>query len=237
MLDSARVLLSWFLRFALLPALGCIRPSVECAPFSGEIEPSAITASGEADERTVALESRPSPAAASLLPSGARYRLIATAEEIALLVVTPDNRISGRLRIRPLDRLDGYGSTIVIDDFSGPEATIDTWSSAGGLFGQARVGERRAAWKVRVDTDGNLAGEHWSVRHGSHSAEIETLHVARAIGADIRWLASELARSGVLAPGREGELTERAMLAELALELTVRAWEGRGRASLPRVGG
>jgi hypothetical protein len=233
MLDSAPVKLSLLL-CAFLPAAACIRASAPIAPPS--VEAGSIATFAAADPRQVALEGRPSPAAAPLLPSGARYRLVVTNEEIALVVVTPDNRLSGRLRIRPLDRADdGYGATIVIDDFEGPVATIEAWSSAGGLFGEATVGGRRAAWKVRVDADGSLAGERWTARRGSRSAEIEQLRRARAIGADIGALAAELARSGALAPESERAITERAMLAELALELSVRAWEGRGRASLPRI--
>ena len=84
--------------------------------------------------------------------------MVATPEEIALVVVTADNRIAGRLRIRPLDRADTvHGSTIVIDDLGGAEATIDTWSRAGGLYGEATVGEKRAEWAVRVDADGSLS--------------------------------------------------------------------------------
>jgi hypothetical protein len=229
MLDSAPVTLSLLL-CALVPVSACF---AEIMPPAGEVGPIALFAVG--DERQVALESRPSPAAAALLPSGARYRMVATREEIALVVMTEDNRISGRLRIRPLDRTDGYGSTIVIDDFDGPEATIDAWSSAGGLRGEATIGERRAAWKVRVDADGSLAGERWSARHGSRSEEFELLQCARAIGADIGTMTAELARTGALSPASERALTERAMLAKLALELSVRAWEGRGRANLPRV--
>jgi hypothetical protein len=158
---------------------------------------------------------------------------VATPQEIALVVVSPDDRISGRFRIRPLDRADaGYGSTIVIDDFGGPDVTVEAWSSAGDLCGEATVGDRHAAWQVRVDSDGSLAGESWSVRHGSRSLELRR---ARAIGADIAALAAELVDSGALAPTAERELTELVVLAELALELSVRAWDGRGRASLPRV--
>lgn len=228
MLDSAHV----SLLCSLLTA-ACFRP--EIASRSAEVEPCPLWTF--AGERRVALESQPSPEAASLLPSGAHYRLVATDEEIALVVVAADNRISGRLRIQPLDRSDdGCGSTIVIDDFDGPEVTIDTWSSAGRLHGEVAVGERRAAWKVRVDADGSLAGEEWSMRHGSRSDEADVLRRARAIGADIGRLTAELARSGVWSPESERELTELAMLAAVALDLSVRAWEGRGRSSLPHIG-
>jgi hypothetical protein len=218
MLDSALLL------GLLLSATACVHTEVVRA-----------SAPPAAPQR-VALESWPSAAAAPLLPDGARYRLVATAQEIAVVVVSPDNRISGRLRIRPLDRADaGYGSTIVIDDFGGPDVTIDAWSSAGGLCGEATVGHRHAAWQVRVDPDGSLAGESWSVRHGSRSLELTELRRARAIGADIAALTTELVDGGALAPAAEHELTELVMLAELALELSVRAWDGRHRASLPRV--
>jgi hypothetical protein len=222
---------------APLTLLVCSLLSVTACMHAPTASASAAAHTRGADEQRVALESWPSAAAAALLPGGARYRVVATAEEIALVVVGPDDRIAGRLRIRPLDRANaGYGSTIVIDDFGGPDATIDAWSSADGLCGEATVGDRRAAWHVRVDPDGSVAGEHWSVRHGSHSAELTELRRARAISADIAALASELVDSGALALTTERELTELVTLAELALELSVRAWDGRGRASLPRVG-
>jgi hypothetical protein len=218
MLDSAHAKLS-LLIFVLLS--GTARASTEMSTVSAVAEPTPV------EGGRVALESRPSAAAASLLPEGARYRLVTTPEEIAL-----------RVRIRPLgrDRVDAsYGATIIIDDFGGPDATIDTWSSAGGLSGKLRVGNRRASWHVRVEPDGSLVGERWSVRHGPRSLELAELRRARAIGADIAALCSELVSSGALAPERANELTEMVVLAELALDLSVRAWDGRGRASLPRV--
>lgn len=216
---------------SVLSVRGC---APELAPASAT--PAGVSGTRSADDQRVALEFWPSAAAAPLLPGGARYRLVATAHEIALVVVSPDDRISGRLRIRPLDRADaGFGSTILIDDFGGPDASIDAWSSVGGLCGEATVGQRHAAWQVRVDPDGSLAGESWSVRHGSRSLELTELRRARAIGADIAALAAELMGSGALDPTAERELTELVVLAELALELSVRAWDGRGRASLPRV--
>jgi hypothetical protein len=229
MLDCAQVTLS-LLVGSLLTGTGCVHASAETSPGSAVIEPCS------AEAHQVTLEFQPSATAAPLLPGGARYRLVATQDEIALLVVTPDNRISGRLRIRPLDREDiVYGSTIVMDDFGGLDATIDAWSSAGGLRGEATVGDRRAAWQVRVDPDGSLAGERWSVRHGSHSIELTELRRARAIGADVAALAAELVDSGALPSATEHELIELMVLADLALDLSVRAWEGRGRASLPHV--
>lgn len=218
----------------------CLLSTTACAGAAAEVAraPSGPSEAihGTLPDRPLTLESQPSAAAAALLPDGARYRLVATAKEVALVVVGPDDRISGRLRIRPHDRADaGYGSTIMIDDFGGPDATIDAWSSAGGLHGAATVGDRRAAWQVRVDPDGQLAGESWSVRHGTGSLELTELRRARAIGADIVALADELVGSGTLTPAAERELAELVVLAELALELSVRAWDGRGRASLPRV--
>jgi hypothetical protein len=229
MLDSA---LAALLICSLLPATACAH--------SGSAPTSAPMAATTSAEGHVALESWPSPAAAALLPTGARYRMVATAREIALVVVGADDRIAGRLRIQAReqarDRANaGYGSTITLDDFGGPTATIDAWSSAGGLCGAATVGDRHAAWQVRVDADGSLAGEHWSVRHVSASRELTELRRARAIGADLAALATELIDSGALASTAERELTELVVLADLALELSVRAWDGRRRASLPRV--
>lgn len=235
MLVSARTALSLSI-CTLLSASACARSeTAPCSADPGEVIHSNM------DGQRVALESSPSAAARALLPDGARYRLVATAEQIALVVVGPDDRISGRLRIRPLDRADagygyvGYGYAIMVDDFGGPDATIDAWSTGSGLCGEATVGDQRATWQVRIDADGSLAGESWSVRHGSRSVELTELRRARAIGADIAALATELVGSGALAPATERELTELVVLAELALELSVRAWDGHGRTSLPRM--
>jgi hypothetical protein len=207
MLVFARVTLRLLLCF-LLSATACAGAAAEVAPAPAS---SGAAVHGDLHGGALVLESWPSAAAAPLLPDGARYRLVATANEIALVVVGPDDRISGRLRIRPLERADaGYGSTIVIDDFGGPDATIDAWSSAGVLRGAATVGDRHAAWQVRVDPDGRLAGERWSVRHGAGSIELTELRRARAIGADIVALAAELVGSGTLAPSTGASCSTRA---------------------------
>ncbi|PRP92229.1 hypothetical protein ENSA5_50310 [Enhygromyxa salina] len=219
---------------------GCVsvRPDVEPSPPT-ELSSAPIVAQGIGDGRYVALESVPSPHASALLPPGARYRVVVAApNELALVIVRPDDRISGRLRIRPSEACagcSGPASSIMLDDFDGPPARVDVWASAGAMGGEATVGQRSAHWRVRLSPDGSVAGETWSVNHGAPSDELAELRRARAISADLQLLGVELQRSGALEPTSERELTELLALADLALELSVRAWEGRDRATLPNL--
>lgn len=185
--------------------------------------------------RHLTLESSPSSSAAPLLPPGAHYRVILVGpDELALLVLGPDDRIAGRLRVEPLDRANASGaSTITIDDFGGPLTTVEVWTGPGGLRGQTKVGDQRAHWRVRLDADGSLAGERWSPRHAKRSTQLRR---ARALGADLAQVAASLRRSGSLEASTRRDLSELIALTELALDLSVRAWEGHDRAHLPKVG-
>lgn len=209
---------------ALFLAVGCGRTPTTVEPSAVSANTSALVADGSRDPRYLALESRPLAAAQSL-PTGAHYRvLVVNPRQIVAIVAAPDGRLVGRVHIQPRGDI---GASIVLDDFDGPKTTIDAWTSPTGLAGVATVGAKRADWEVRLAADGSLAGERWSVRHGSRSPELAR---ARAIGADLRDLTDSL---GSLDPEQKRELCELVSLAELALELSVRAWSGRGRARLP----
>jgi hypothetical protein len=221
---------------SLVLTAGCARGS---APSAEEpVQSAQIVARGIGNGRHLSLESEPSTAAAALLPSGARYRVvIASPEQIALVVVTPDQRILGRMRIRSVEGpLTSLGSSIIVDDFGGPSATIDAWSSPGALRGEAVVGTHKASWQVQLAADGTLAARSWSARQTTRSAELLELRRAHAIGSDLARLTAELSRRGLLEVDTRRDLGELISLAELSLDLSLRAWEGRGRAKLPKLG-
>lgn len=194
-----------------------------------------VIAHGIGHGRNLALESHPSSDVAALLPAHARYRVVlGRPGELALVVVGPDGQIAGRLHIRPLaaGSLGGPASSIFVDDFDGPPARIDAWSTVGGLRGEATVAGRSARWQVRLDSSGALVGEAWSAKQGSRGPELAALRRARAIGADLGELGAQLERGALLELAAERELIELLTFTELALELSVRAWEGRGRSDL-----
>lgn len=173
----------------------------------------------------VGIDAWPSPAAAALLPEGVGYRFaVASPGEIALLVMSRDGRIAGRVRILA----DDQWCEVVVDDFAGAQVQVDARTTGDRVEGRVIVGRREATWRVRMDADGSLAGERWSARTGSgDAAEHVNLLRARALTHDINRIAIE--REDLLP---EGAL-ELAVLAELSVELSVRAWERRGRAHLP----
>lgn len=210
-----------------------------CVLAPGETAVASATGFVEDDARVV-LEGRPSPTAAALLATGARYRVVLAEDDtLALAIVTPDRRIIGRMRIAA-----GAGPhaspavQVEWEEHGGRTARVEAWASPGGLRGRLFVGDRSAAWRVRLDVDGSLAGEGWSLpKHGPASeVELAELRRARAIGADLRELTDELSRRAVIDDRRSCELAERIAMAELALELGHRAWTGHGRARLPVVG-
>lgn len=197
----------------------------------------AVIAHGISHGRNLALESRPSSGAAALLPAHARYRVVlGRPGELALVVVGPSGDILGRLHIRPLaGSLGGPASSIVLDAFDGPPARIEAWSTVDGLRGEATVGGRSARWRVHLDTAGALVGEAWSAKQGSRGPELTQLRRARAIGADLEQLGAQLQHGASLDPSIERDLIELLTFTELALDLSVRAWEGRGRSHLPKL--
>ncbi|KIG12598.1 hypothetical protein DB30_01222 [Enhygromyxa salina] len=194
-----------------------------------------VIARGIVHGQNLALESRPSSHAAALLPAHAHYRVVLDGPgELALVVVNPAGAVAGRLHIHPLTHsLGGPAASIVLDEFDGPPARIEVWTTVEGLRGEAVVGGRSARWQVRLDTAGALVGETWSARQGSRGPELSQLRRARAIGADLGQLGAQLQDGGALEPTTERELLELLSFTELALELSVRAWEGRGRSHLP----
>jgi hypothetical protein len=149
------------------------------------------------------------------------------------VIVGADGRFLGRLRIATDERaLASVSMRVDYEDLGGQVTRVEAWSFAGSIDGQALVGRRSANFRVRLGADGSLAGERWSLAHRSAGAELLELRRARAIGADLGVLATELS-SGA---HDRCEIAERIALAELALELSVRAWAGEDRARLPAVG-
>jgi hypothetical protein len=215
-----------------------------CAP--GTAEPprpptsvGPVVEHGVGDDRYAALEALPSAAAAELLPVDARYRVVLGVEgTLALVIVGPDQRILGRLHIATKARPWAIvGTRVDYEDVGGRATRVEAWSSAGSIDGQALVGDRSARFRVRLGADGSLAGERWSLAHADHSSpELLELRRARAIGADLGALATQLSSVGAFAKYDRCELGELVALAGLALDLSVRAWAGEGRARLPGVG-
>lgn len=202
---------------------------IGCAPAPKElaVQPARDAVSGV---NPVALEAAPSPAAASLLPIEVEYRVVLGSDgTLALALLGVDRRILGRVAIAAGDGPHGSpGVRVEVEDVDGRALRVEAWSSAGALYGQAFVGPRAVSWRVRLDDDGSLAGERWSSPRRGAIDELVALQRARALGADLCELAPQLSDARVLA--------ERIALAELALELSLRAWTGHGRAHLPTVG-
>jgi hypothetical protein len=211
---------------------GMIEPASE--PNGGPEVFGPVVAHGAGDGRYVALEARPSLAAAELLPSRAHYRVTVPADgSLALVIVGVDQRILGRLRIDAIVASHhSAGVRLELDDLTGRATRVEAWSSAGSLHGQVSVGERSARWRVRLEPDGRLEPERWPTKHRGPEAAAELLELrrAQAISADLFVLASQWT-----SPELADDLTELFTLAELALDLSHRAWSGTHRAKLSPV--
>jgi hypothetical protein len=205
-------------------------------------QPPAVAVAPERDgarvggDRQVTLEARPSPAAAESLAIDVRYRVVlANDGTLALALVSPDRRVLGRLAVAAgIGPFASPGVLVEFEDTDGRSTRVEAWPSAGGLHGHAFVHGRSAHWQVRHEADGSLAGEAWSLPHRDAMAddELRALQRARVMQTDLGTLAAELA----LDEYERCVLIERLALAELALELSIRAWNGRGRAHLPTIG-
>lgn len=200
-------------------ASGCARP-----PMVPAVEPAVGLDGGP----QWAIEAAPA-AAARLLPVGTDYRVVLASDGmLAAVLIGSDWRTLGRIAIADgMGPRDSPGVRVEIEDVDGRPLWIEAWSSAGALHGQAFVGGRSVAWRVRQEPDGSLAGERWSPPQRDAIEELLALQRARALGADLSELATELSNGC--------ELAERIALAELALELSIRAWAGHGRSHLPTI--
>jgi hypothetical protein len=201
--------------------IGCARPPTQSAVLPAE--------DGAGDGAARAFEAAPA-AAAAFLPIGTDYRVVLASDGmLAAALLGPDRRILGRMAIAAaVGPRESPGVRVEIEDVDGQTMRIEAWSSAGSLYGQAFVGQRSVAWRARLEDDGSLAGESWSLAQRDAVEELVALRRARALGADLGVFATGLSEGCVLA--------ERIALAELALELSVRAWAGHGRSRLPKVG-
>lgn len=200
--------------------LACAR-----APFEPLVIPERDSAS---DGRSAGFEASPSAAAPSL-PPGASYRVaLASDGTLAVALLGADRRLLGRMAIAAgAGPHASPGVRVQLDDLTGPSLMIEAWSSAGALHGQAFVNGHAVAWRVRLEADGTLVPERWSLAHRGAINQLATLHRARDLAADLRELARQQSHSPVLA--------DRIALAELAIELSLRAWTGHARAHLPNI--
>lgn len=188
---------------------------------------------GVNDGQHAAFEGVPSQAAASALPSGARYRVVVDgSRQIALVVIDAGGRIVGRVRIRALDA-QGAASAVQlqIDDFEGPELLIEARSDGGLLRGQAQFGEAEASWRVAVGSDGSLQGKGWNAPHRADIQERAALERAAALTEDIAHIVAQLQ----LVPEIQREAEELVALTRTALDLSSRAWQRRDRAQLAKL--
>ena len=208
-------------------------------------EPGATTealASGPAVLRTatdgqhLSLEAQPSARAARLLPQAARLRLvIAEPDRVGLVWLGDDARIQGRLHIQAaVGPRAAPGLIIELDEGDAETLRIDLRSEGGRLLGRAQTGGHSSSWRARIEPDGALVGERWSAP-GPRADDAPALRVAASLRDDIEVLTQALASAHAFDPAPSCELGELLTLAELAIELSVRAWEGRGRSELPRL--
>jgi hypothetical protein len=201
--------------------IGCARTPTETA-----VEP---VRDGASDGRQLALAASPSTAATAMLPVGTSYRVVLGSDgTLALAIVAPDQRLLGRMAIAAGAGPHGsVGVRVEFEDVDGQTMHLEAWSSAGAVHGQAFVGARSIHFRARQDDDGSLAGERWSLAQRDAIDELVTLQRARALGAELGGLTTGLTNDCVL--------VERIALAELALELSIRAWAGHGRSRLPTI--
>ena len=214
----------------LLPGLVLAAAGCSSAPSP---HPFAL-AQGIDDGRHHTLEAWPSAHAAAMLPARARYRLVLSAQgELGLLVLTPDDRIYGHWRVRPRASSTRSLPGVQVEFEAGTGAVgVEAWSSGHELEGRS-FGSEAASWRVRLGGGGQLAGTSWRVE-GSHHPATE-LRRARAVAADLQALTATWIHAGPLRERDPCELTDRLALAHTAIELSIRAVEGRGRSSLPKL--
>ncbi|MFV8753218.1 hypothetical protein ACNOYE_21940 [Nannocystaceae bacterium ST9] len=182
---------------------------------------------------TLAMLARPSAEVAAFA-GGDRYRVVFEGPSaITLVLLDPDDRPHARLRLRALDHSHATSAwSLDFEDLDADvEGRIEMWTLADRLHGSATIDERSASWRARLGDDGHLAAERWKVDTTHDTRGTSSLRRARAIGSDLGSLAAELDAS--LDSERSCRIVEAIANIELALDLALRAYEGRGRSELP----
>ncbi len=186
--------------------------------------------------RRVTVLARPSEPIAARVGHTSRYRVVFEgSSEIVLVLLDEAGQARARMRVSALDRDAAVSGWAV--EFEEPSTEVrgrvELWSVAGRLHGQAQIGERDVSWRVRLELDGTMAAERWSrsALSDDSTSEVEALRRARALGVDLVALTDQIATA--LEPLDRCHAGETVDAADLALDLALRAFEGRGRAELP----
>lgn len=213
----------------LLTGCAVTRPSELALAQPSHAMPVELAGQG----RTLSMLARPSAEVARLM-AGDRYRVVLEGPD-AITLVLLDERDQPRafFRLAALDQPSAIaGWTLDFEDLGvGIEGRIELWTVAERLHGDAQVGERSASWRARFEADGKLSPERWKVEPERDLRATTAIRRARAIGRDLASLATELDAS--LTDESSCRIVEAIANVELALELALRAYEGRGRSELP----
>jgi hypothetical protein len=176
---------------------------------------------------------RPSAEVARLAHAD-RYRVLFEGPSAITLVLLDEfDRPHARIRLRPIDHARASaGWSVDFEDFDvGVEGRIEQWTLAGRLHGNATIGHRSASWRARFEADGQLSAERWKIEHDEDPRATTAIRRARAIGHDLGSLTTEL--DATLTSEHSCQLVEALAQVDLALDLALRAYEGRGRTEMP----
>lgn len=211
----------------LLPALlvtslaGCMLPCTDAPLQPSRASIVELQPRGE----TLHLVARPSSEVGALA-AGTCYRVeFAGPHELSLVLLDEHQQVRARIHVEPLSHASALAGVSL--DFSDVETGVDgrleLWSLADRVHGSARIGEHDLHWRARLEQGGRLAAERWDIDRGLDTREAAALRRTRAIGTDLAQLVEAL------------DTTDATTLAgiELALDVTLRAYEGRGRSELP----
>ena len=171
--------------------------------------------------------------AAGLPPGAELHVALAGDGALGVLVSTRDRRIWAHLYLRPPDPHTSELEVVV--DFerdSEDRISVEAEAISGGLMGSVQVEAGTASWRVAHDGDGSLHAERWSP---GLARRCPTLRLARDISVELEHLRPQLGAHAPLAEPDLRALLERVSLAQVALELGLRACESRARAELPRL--
>jgi hypothetical protein len=214
-----------------LALIGCTtaRPSEIALAMPARTTPVELAGHGA----TLAVLARPSAEVAGLA-GGDRYRVLFEGPSAITLVLLDElDHPHARVRLRAIDHAHASaGWAVDFEDLDlGIEGRIEQWTLAGRLHGNATIGARSASWRARFEADGRLSAERWKIELDDDPQATTALRHARAIGRDLAELTTEL--DAELTTERSCQLVEAITQVELALDLALRAYEGRGRTEMP----
>lgn len=217
--------------FVSLALVGCgaARPSEVALAVPARATPVELAGHGA----TLAILARPSVEVTGLA-GGDRYRVLFEGPSaISLVLLDELDHPHARIHLRAIDHAHASaGWSVDFEDLDlGIEGRIEQWTLAGRLHGNATIGTRSASWRARFEADGKLSAERWKIDIVDDPQATTALRHARAIGRDLASLTTEL--DVALTTERSCQLVEAITQVELALDLALRAYEGRGRTEMP----